>query len=146
MNNKPPLILIEDNQDDYEAITRALRDSGFDRPIKWMNSTNQTLKFFNEILDDESKIAVIPCMILLDLNMPGIDGREMLTIIRKIEKLKATPITILTTSADKQDIIQCYESGANSYLQKPVTFDQLKELLRVYFEYWFKCAHIPNFG
>jgi len=141
---KSPLIIIEDNQDDYEALTRSLKDTGFERPIKWFNSTANALTYFNDILASKEKLDLIPCLIILDLNMPGIDGREMLSIIRQIEDLKATPIVIFTTSADKKDIQQCYEAGANSYIQKPVSYIDLKKHVKQFFEYWFDCALIPN--
>jgi two-component system response regulator len=81
---------------------------------------------------------------LLDLNMPGLDGRETLEIIKQDDTLKAIPVVVLTTSADSQDIDQCYKLGVSTYIQKPVSFEGLVEAMRTMKEYWFDVAILPR--
>src|SRR5205085_1085086 len=89
---------------------------------------------------DKSK----PGLILLDLNMPGLDGRRILEIIKRHECLKKIPIVILTTSDDERDIQSCYTLGANTYIQKPVDFDGLILAIKQLKEYWFEIALLPK--
>jgi CheY-like chemotaxis protein len=85
-----------------------------------------------------------PDLILLDLNLPGTDGREVLSIIKTTPALKSIPVAILSTSANPKDIATCYQSGANSYLLKPMRIDDLRNLLRIFLAYWFESVILPN--
>ena len=85
-------------------------------------------------------------MVLLDLNMPGLDGRKTLQLIKENNVLKQIPVIILTTSADERDIEACYQMGANTYVQKPVSFDGLIEAIKRLKEYWFEIALLPKDG
>lgn len=85
-----------------------------------------------------------PDSILLDLNLPGTDGREVLSIIKTTAALKSIPVVILSTSANPKDIAACYQAGANSYLLKPMRIDDLRKLLRIFLAYWFEIAILPN--
>lgn len=82
-------------------------------------------------------------LILLDLNMPGIDGRYVLGIIKGDPTLRSIPVVVLTTSTDRKDIEKCYDIGANSYIQKPVSFDGLTEAVSTMKDYWFNVAILP---
>jgi CheY-like chemotaxis protein len=85
-----------------------------------------------------------PALVLLDLNMPGMDGKQVLTTIKRAPALKRIPIVILTTSSDERDVTQCYELGASTYIQKPVDFDALIAAVRRIKEYWFGVALLPG--
>src|SRR6202012_1007559 len=88
--------------------------------------------------------ALRPGLVLLDLNMPGQDGRKTLEIIKRSPELKKIPVIILTTSDDERDVKACYELGANTYIQKPVDFDGLIAAIRRLKEYWFEIALLPK--
>jgi CheY-like chemotaxis protein len=76
--------------------------------------------------------------------MPGTDGRKTLGIIKSLPKLKSIPVIIFTTSSDKRDVKQCYDSGANTYIQKPVNFEQMKKICSLLKDYWFNTAILPE--
>jgi CheY-like chemotaxis protein len=85
-----------------------------------------------------------PGMILLDLNLPGTDGREVLRVLKDDPVLKTTPVIVLTTSSAEQDIQRCYDYGANSYVQKPVDLRGFVEAMTRLKEYWFEVAVLPK--
>ena len=82
-------------------------------------------------------------IILLDLNLPGTDGREVLEVVKADENLKTIPVIILTTSNDKRDVEDCYRNGANSYVQKPVDFRAFLSAVQSLKEFWFEIVLIP---
>jgi len=84
-----------------------------------------------------------PELILLDLNMPRLDGRETLTLIRADPELRQIPVVILTTSHRSGDILLCYRLGANSFISKPVTFEGLVEVMKTLCQYWFEIVSLP---
>lgn len=126
------IVLIEDNEDDYEAVVRGFKHCGSPCPIIWFKDATQAFSFLmQENLD-------LPALILLDLNLPGLDGRGFLQKLKLNDRLKTIPIVMLTTSSDTKDIQDCYEHGANSYIQKPINFDQMKTIVHSILEYWSK--------
>lgn len=84
-----------------------------------------------------------PDLILLDLNMPRLDGRETITLIKSDPKLQQIPIVILTTSHRSEDISLCYQLGASSFISKPVTFEGLVKVMNTLCEYWFEIVALP---
>ncbi|MEG4969457.1 response regulator [Microcoleus sp. B6-A1] len=84
-----------------------------------------------------------PDLILLDLNMPRLDGRETLSLIRSDPHLQQIPVVMLTTSHRRGDILLCYRLGANSFISKPVTFEGLLEVMKTLCEYWFEIVSLP---
>lgn len=144
MMQLPTILLVEDNEDFYEATVRSLKKNHFVNPIHWCKSGQQALDYLNKqnthASDDP---AMKPALILLDLNMPGIDGREVLSRIKEDAGLKTIPVIILTTSIDPVDVEECYRLGASTYIQKPVSFDGLTEAIRTMQSYWFGIAILP---
>jgi two-component system, response regulator len=133
------LLLVEDNEDDYEATVRALSKANLSNPVVWCKSGESALERLSG-----GRNAVKPGLILLDLNMPGLDGRQTLRLIKENPALKRIPVIILTTSGDERDIDSCYQMGANTYIQKPVSFEGLIEALKRLKEYWFEIALLPR--
>ena len=86
----------------------------------------------------------LPGLILLDLNMPGIDGHEVLRAIKEDDDLRQIPVIILTTSGNEHDVTQSFQSGANSYVQKPVSFEELVASLKGLKEYWLDLSLLPK--
>jgi two-component system, response regulator len=134
------LLLVEDNVDDYEATVRALKKANMSNPVIWSPSGEDALARLRR-RDGEH---TWPGLILLDLNMPGLDGRQTLQLIKEDPALRRIPVIILTTSGDERDIENCYQLGANTYIQKPVSFEGLIEALRRLNEYWFEIALLPR--
>jgi two-component system response regulator len=139
------ILLVEDNEDDYEATSRAFRKANLRNPIVWCKSGQEALDFLKrEGAHRDANDNARPGLVLLDLNMPGLDGRRTLDIIKQDATLKQIPVVILTTSADERDIQACYRAGANTYVQKPVSFEGLIEAIRRLKAYWFEIALLPR--
>ena len=133
-----PILVVDDSLDDYEATKRAFSKANLANAIRHARSGEVALAYLRS--DD----AVMPGLILLDLNMPGLDGRKTLEIIKRSPSLKKIPVVVLTTSDDERDIKACYELGANTYVQKPVDFDGLIAAVKRLKEYWFEIALLPK--
>jgi two-component system, response regulator len=133
-----PILIVEDSPDDFEATKRAFSKANLRNEIAHCVSGEDALAYLR------SDTCEKPGIILLDLNMPGLDGRKTLEIIKKTDALKSIPIVILTTSNDERDVQACYGLGANTYIQKPVDFDGLIAAIRRLKEYWFEIALLPK--
>jgi len=138
LRESQPILIVEDSQDDFEATKRAFSKANLRNQIEHALSGEEALKFLND------GHAPRPGLILLDLNMPGLDGRKTLEIIKQNQSLKKIPVVILTTSNDERDVAACYQLGANTYIQKPVDFDGLIAAIRQLKEYWFEIAILPK--
>ena len=137
------LLLVEDSAEDYEAVTRIFKKINPATGIFWCRSGADALDFLNN--PDTGKSAR-PTLILLDLNMPGLDGRDTLRLIKGDSALKQIPVVIFTTSASDQDIEQCYRLGANAYVQKPFSYDRLVEVITGVRRHWFDLVLLPPDG
>jgi two-component system, response regulator len=133
----PNILIVEDNADDYEATERSFRRAHFLNPIFWARNGQQAIDFLRNS-------ATPVDLILLDLNMPGIDGRHVLERVKSDTTLKTIPIIVLTTSSDEKDIQACYALGASTFIQKPVNFEGLAEAIRTMNDYWFGIALLPE--
>ncbi len=133
-----PILVVEDSLDDFEATKRAFDKANLRNHIAHAKSGEDALAYLN------GPESCMPGLILLDLNMPGLDGRRTLEIIKHTEKTKRIPVVILTTSDDERDVQACYALGANTYIQKPVDFDGLISAIRRLKEYWFEIALLPK--
>ncbi len=139
-----PIFVVDDNEDDYEAIARAFKKVGLYNPITLCTTGKMALGALKHEGPAEPQEQVEnPALILLDLNMPGMDGLQVLKKIKADEKLKIIPVVIWTTSSNKYDINACYSNGANAYMQKPVAFEHLLESAKRLKEYWFETAFLP---
>ena len=136
---KSPILVIEDNNEDYETTFRALRKVGIDRDVYRCEDGDEALDYLfhrGQYADPQS--APRPAIILLDLNMPGTDGFEVLGAMKQDNELKSVPVVILTTSSSERDIEVCYKTGANSYIQKPLNLDGFIVTIQRFKEYWFE--------
>ncbi len=139
------ILLVEDNPDDYEAMMRSLKKVNFLNPVRWCRSGQEALDYLYRRADFASETDLAqPDLILLDLNMPGLDGRHVLKVIKGDGALRSIPVVILTTSLDETDIRKCYLMGANTYVQKPVHLDGLTEAIGRLKDYWFGVAILPE--
>lgn len=147
MNDKRTILIVEDSNEDFEFTVLALRKSGLHNSIKRCVSGDDALDYlFRRGNYTEPASAPEPNVILLDLNLPGVDGRDVLDTIKKDPKLRVIPVIVLTTSSDLVDIEECYAHGANSYVQKPVDFEGLIKAITRLKEYWFEVVILPKNG
>lgn len=142
---KQPILLVEDSPEDYTATLRAFRKSGLANPIYHCEDGDEALDFlFHTGRYTDPLKAPRPGIILLDLNLPGTDGREVLKEIKNDPVLKKIPVIVLTTSTDERDIAACYDIGANSYIQKPVNLTGFIRAIQLLKEYWFSIVVLPK--
>ena len=137
--------MIEDSDEDYIATARILNKSGYGLKLERTSNVEEAFDFLQERgkLRRQKKYDELPALILLDLNLPGADGRDFLVQLKIDEHLKEIPVVILTTSNNPRDILHCYRHGANGYQIKPVGFDKFRDSINSMIEYWFETATIP---
>lgn len=141
----PPLLIVEDSNEDFEALQRLLQRSPLKIPIQRCVNGEQALAFlYKKGNYQERQSSPRPGLIVLDLNLPGTDGREVLRQIKQDKNLKKIPIVVFTTSNNPQDIEDCYQYGVNSYIVKPINFAQLKRDIQMLVDYWFEVTTLPN--
>ncbi len=145
ISNSQPILLVEDTPEDAEATLRAFKKAGMANPIFHCKDGDDALDYLRQKgrYADPGK-APRPGMILLDLNMPGTDGREVLAEIKADEKLRQIPVIVLTTSSDERDIQVCYRDGANSYIQKPVDMKGFLDSIQRLVDYWYHIVLLPK--
>jgi two-component system response regulator len=132
------ILLVEDNPDDIALTIRAFRKSNIMNEIVQAHDGSEALDYlFGTGQYGGRDLSVMPTLILLDLKMPKVDGLEVLRRLRANELTKLLPVVILTTSKEDQDVIDGYALGANSYVRKPVDFNQFVEAVRQLGLYWF---------
>ena len=129
------MLLVEDNPDDVELTRRALLESKITNQLVVVQDGVEALTYLQEAALGLNGRR-LPTVILLDLKLPRMDGLELLQQIRSNEKLKRLPVVVLTSSKEQEDIMRSYDLGANSYIRKPVDFEQFNEAVRQLGLYW----------
>jgi CheY-like chemotaxis protein len=141
----PVVLYAEDDPDDRLLAEMAHRESGVVHPLIFVSDGEEALEYlYRSGRHAERPGALLPGIVLLDLNMPGIDGIETLRIIRSDPGLRRIPVVILTTSAAQADIAASYDAGANSYIVKPSAISSLVQLFDRLCGYWFEIASIAQ--
>ena len=144
---KQPILIVEDSPEDFETTVRGLTKAGLANPIFHCEDGDDALDFLRrQGKYTSAEDAPRPGIILLDLNLPGTDGREVLAEIKQDSNLKTIPVIVLTTSTDERDIETCYQSGANSYVHKPVGMEGFMQALQRLRAYWFEIVVFPKDG
>jgi two-component system response regulator len=141
------ILLVEDNRDDILLTRRALEKANIANQVDVANNGIEALEYLRgegEFSDRDTKD--LPVVILLDLKMPRMGGLEFLKTIRKSEEFKLLPAVVLTSSREEQDITESYNLGANSYIQKPVDFDQFVKAVQTLGLYWLLLNVSPKGG
>ncbi len=142
---QPLLLVIENNNEDFETFQRFLHQSSLNIPVYRCINGDQALAFlYRTYPHAEPEPVPRPGLILLDLNLPGMDGREVLRRIKQDDQLKLVPIVVFTTSNNPKDIEACYRQGVNSYIIKPMDFSLLKRSIQTLLEYWFDITVLPQ--
>lgn len=145
MSAKQAILLVEDSPEDYETTVRALTKAGLGNPIFRCESGDEALDFlYRRGAYSDPASAPRPGVVLLDLNLPGTDGREVLAEVKGDANLRSIPILVLTTSSDERDIERCYQAGANSYIKKPVDLVGFMQAVQSLKDYWFEVVILPR--
>lgn len=138
------ILLADDDEDDRLMARDALRDARVHNELRFAIDGVDLLQYLRR----EGPYAVHgaaprPGLILLDLNMPRMDGREALAEIKRDPQLRSIPVVVLTTSKAEEDLIRSYELGVNSFITKPVTFLGLVEVMKIFKRYWIEIVDLP---
>jgi CheY-like chemotaxis protein len=139
------ILMAEDDDDDVFLARKALKDAKVLNVLKRVCNGQELLDYLHrkDKFADENEYPW-PSIILLDLNMPIMDGKQALSLIKNNEKFKAIPVVILTTSSSEIDVLESYQLGANSYIVKPVDFIDMINMVKQMSSYWIDIVEIPN--
>lgn len=136
------ILLVEDNEQDAFLIREALEDQAFLKEMHHVVNGAEAIKFLRKEAPYEN--SVLPDLILMDINMPIMDGHETLRTIKSLEDLKHLPVLILTTSSRKEDILKAYKGQSSSYIVKPDDIFELDQLAESLKNYWKNTVRLPN--
>jgi chemotaxis family two-component system response regulator Rcp1 len=136
------ILLVEDNPADIRLTQEVFKEGRIQNTLNVVMDGEEALKYLRK--KDKYKDAATPDLVLLDLNLPKKDGREVLAEIKSDEYLKLLPVIILTTSAAEQDIMNTYANHANCYIMKPVDLSQFINVVRSIEEFWLTVVKLPT--
>lgn len=135
--NENHILLVEDNPDDRDLTMRALRKNFIGNHVAFAEDGAEALRHLEET-------ATLPELVLLDLKLPKVDGLEVLRALRSNPRTRHVPVVVLTSSDEERDLVDSYELGANSYIRKPVDFEQFQEAVRILGLYWLVLNRAPR--
>jgi CheY-like chemotaxis protein len=137
------VLIVDDDEDDQMMLAAAFRDVGFNGGVETVNDGEELMEYLENRGAFSSKSC--PHLILLDLNMPKKDGRLALKEIRRNSKFCKIPVIIYSTSKNPEDVSFAYENGANSFISKPSSYQELKIIAAAIEKYWFGMVQLPPF-
>ena len=130
------ILLVEDNDDDVQLTKRALVQNRIGNELTIVHDGVAALEHLRRLASGAPSGPPLPAVVLLDLKLPRMDGLETLKQLRSDPRLRRLPVVILTSSKEEQDIVKSYDLGANSYIRKPVDFEQFSAAIRQLGLYW----------
>jgi len=136
------ILLVEDNKVDIAVVKEALKETLTLNNLSIVENGEDAVKYLRN--QDNYRNMPRPDLILLDLNLPKFNGREVLSKIKNDENLKSIPVVVLTTSEDEKDIMDIYNLHANCYAVKPVEFKKFEDLLKQILNFWFNTVQLPK--
>jgi two-component system response regulator len=135
--NEVEILLVEDNPTDAELTIRALKKNNLANRLFWVKDGAEALDFLFASGDySHRNLEGLPKLVLLDLRMPKVDGLEVLQKIKANERTKSIPVVVLTSSKEDRDVVESYKLGVNSYVSKPVEFEEFTEAVSTLGLYW----------
>jgi chemotaxis family two-component system response regulator Rcp1 len=134
------ILLVDDSLADVKIIERALREANIQHRLTVIHDGRRALDYLKRLHEPAIPADREPDLILLDLNLPGIDGNQILAEIKTDGFLKTIPVVVLTTSRREEDILSTYQAGANTYIQKPAEFPRYRDLVVTLRAYWHETA------
>jgi CheY-like chemotaxis protein len=139
------ILVVEDSDEDFEVFCRIMLELSPDASFFRVCDGDDALDYlYQQGSYQDAKLSPRPSIILLDLNLPNTDGRDVIKEVKQNKSLKTIPIVVLTTSSSPKDIESCYEFGANSYLMKPMGLKQFKEVIAIFYQYWLQTTILPG--
>ncbi|HEV3163323.1 MAG TPA: response regulator [Isosphaeraceae bacterium] len=135
------ILLVEDSETDAKIIDRALREAKIKHRLTVIRNGRQALDYLVALTDPGTSADLEPDLVLLDLNLPGLDGYQLLTRVKSDPVLRVLPIVVLSTSNREEDVLQSYQAGANTFIQKPGEYPRYRELVVTLRRYWYDTAH-----
>ncbi len=139
-----PLLVIEDSSEDIETLRWAMKKLERRNPLQHCTDGDTALELLRGQGAHAAKSPLWPALILLDLNLPGTDGREILRELKQDARLKSLPVIVLTTSSSPRDIRDCFREGASGYLVKPVDLPLFLKMTNRLFDYWLSTSALPE--
>jgi len=137
------ILIAEDDADDRFLLQAAFEENGFTDVLHFVENGVELIDYLNSVTGNTSEVKM-PRFILLDLNMPKKDGREVLKEIKQHKDLKKIPVIIFSTTNNEHEMRRCYELGANSYITKPNSFESLIKTVAALRSYWIHTSSIPS--
>ena len=142
MHKEVRILLVEDNEGDIVLTIEALKEAKVLNTIDVARDGDEALRFLKK--EGEFKDALTPDLILLDINLPKIDGTEILSLIKKDETLQIIPVIMLTTSDSEKDVLKSYHNHANCYITKPVDMEKFMEVIHAIKNFWISIVKLPK--
>ncbi|WP_036483778.1 response regulator [Myxosarcina sp. GI1] len=145
MKQERPLLIIEDSDEDFAALTRMMNKAKVSSPIYRCEDGEEALEFlYHQGEYEDATLSPRPSLIILDLNLPGTNGREVLAELKQDNTLKSIPVIIFSTSSNPKDINACYHYGISGYIVKPMGTNRLNEIVQTFLDYWFQTVELPD--
>jgi two-component system, response regulator len=144
INNNVPILMADDDPDDQMLLMEALKENNVSNAVSFVENGEELMDYLNKRGKFSDESTQTPGIILLDLNMPKIDGREALRMIKSDKKLLKIPVVVLSTSRADADVIDCYNLGVNSFISKPVRFEDLVAVTKELTSYWLGAVTLPK--
>jgi CheY-like chemotaxis protein len=135
------ILLIEDNEGDIVLTLEALQEARIKNKVSVIKDGDAAIKYLEKVKEGEG---TVPDLILLDINLPKIDGKEVLTYIKNDGHLKKIPVVMLTTSSSENDISDAYSNHANCYITKPVDINKFFDIIKAIEDFWIMIAKLPS--
>ena len=139
------ILMADDDPDDRLMTQEAFAECRLRNPLKFVTDGEELLDYLNRRAPyDDDQAYPMPGLVLLDLNMPRKDGREVLREIKADPRLQSIPVVILTTSKAEEDVVRSYKDGVKSFISKPVTFAALIDVVQTLGKYWLQVVDLPS--
>lgn len=142
MSKEIKILFVEDNEGDIVLTLEALKEAKIHNHVTVMRDGEQAIQYLKK--EGEYKNAETPDLILLDINLPRMDGKEVLANIKKDRQLMIIPVVILTTSDSEKDIMESYNNHANCYITKPVDFKKFMDVIQTIKTFWISIVQLPK--
>lgn len=136
------ILLVEDNEGDILLTLEAFKEMKVKNNVAVVKDGAEAIEFLKK--QGESADKTMPHLILLDINMPKLNGIEVLDFIKKNEKFRKIPVVMLTTSSSEADISECYDKSANCFITKPLDFEKFIDVIESIESFWFTTAQLPK--
>lgn len=145
MTSAPPILAVEDNDEDFDMLQLAFQGASIPNPLLRCTDGEETLDLLlrQGRFGEPEEPVPRPCLILLDLNLAGLDGRQVLERIKADASLRSIPVIVLSTSDNPRDVQSCYQGGVSAYLLKPVDLERFEAMVRHFKDFWLEFVVPP---